>query len=101
MLKLHLREKLLCCCCSGLIVNEGSGRTIQIGKPTYNKLVSEGYRVDRQRGVMTPPKSGGGRPVSPRKGSSGSKRGGSGTSAGAQRSRASGLSAASGLPLPD
>ena len=90
-------------CCSGLILNEGTGRTIQIGKATYNKLVSEGYEVDRQRGVMTPSgaKSSGGRPASPRKGSSGGKRGGSGSSASAQRSRASGLSAASGLPLPD
>ena len=87
-------------CRSGLILNEGSGRTIQIGKATYNKLVDAGYEVDRQRGVMTPPKSGGGRPTSPRKGSSGSKRGAS--AAGAQRSKgSSGLSAASGLPLPD
>ena len=88
-------------CRSGLILNEGTGRTIQIGKATYNKLVDAGYDVDRQRGVMTPPKSGGGRPTSPRKGSSsGSKRGGA-SAAGAQRSKGSGLSAASGLPLPD
>lgn len=37
---------LLCCCrCSGIVYNEATGRTLQIGKPTYNKLVKEGYQV--------------------------------------------------------
>ncbi|KAK9818237.1 hypothetical protein WJX72_009239 [[Myrmecia] bisecta] len=40
----------------GLVLNLATNRTIQIGKSTYNKLVLEGYQVDRQKGIMTPPK---------------------------------------------
>lgn len=39
----------------GLILNEATGRTIQIGKGTYVRLLHEGYSVDRAKGVMTPP----------------------------------------------
>lgn len=39
----------------GLIFNEASGRTIQVGKPTYKRLVSSGYQVDEEHGTLTPP----------------------------------------------
>lgn len=34
-----------CCRCSGMVYNEATGRTLQIGKVTYNKLLKEGYQV--------------------------------------------------------
>jgi len=85
----------------GYILNEATGRTILIGKPTYNKLVLEGYQVDKQKGTMTPPggKSSSGGAVSPRKNSSGRVR--KGSSASSPIARTSVLSTASGLPLPD
>lgn len=39
----------------GLILNEATGRTIQIGKGTYIRLLHDGYTVDRAKGIMTPP----------------------------------------------
>lgn len=42
----------------GLVYNEATGRTIHIGKSTYNKLVMEGYEIDEARGILTPPPSG-------------------------------------------
>jgi len=39
----------------GLIYNEESGRTIQLGKPTYTRLINSGYQVNEQEGTLTPP----------------------------------------------
>lgn len=39
----------------GLIFNEASGRTIQMGKPTFKRLVNSGYQVDAELGTLTPP----------------------------------------------
>ena len=50
----------------GLVLNEETGRTIQIGKATYTGLIERGYSVDSVRGVITPPVSGGGRGGRPR-----------------------------------
>jgi len=58
----------------GLILNAETGKTIQIGKGTYNKLRKEGYTVDFIDGTITPPGA------APRRGSEG---GVAGTSSGA------------------
>lgn len=50
----------------GLVLNEETGRTIQIGKATYAGLLERGYVMDSVRGVITPPASGGGRAGRPR-----------------------------------
>ncbi|PSC75010.1 Nuclear envelope integral membrane 1 isoform A [Micractinium conductrix] len=39
----------------GLILNEETGHIIGIGKATYNRLVDQGYVVDRMAGTITPP----------------------------------------------
>ena len=39
----------------GLILNVATGKTIAIGKMTYNKLTQKGYEVDLQAGTITPP----------------------------------------------
>jgi len=39
----------------GLILNAKTGKTIQIGKGTYNKLRDDGYIVDFINGTITPP----------------------------------------------
>ena len=39
----------------GLILNVDTGKTIQIGKVTYNKLTEKGYEVDLSAGTITPP----------------------------------------------
>lgn len=84
-------------------MNEASGRMIQIGKGTYNKLLREGYQVDTEQGVMTPP---GARTsdrvaTSPRRVTPGTGRPKQGASVSSPGALASGVSAASGLPLPD
>ena len=42
-------------CKRGLIVNMATGKTIGIGKGTYNKLVLQGYVPDKAAGVLPPP----------------------------------------------
>jgi hypothetical protein len=43
---LGMHSRSCCCCrCSGMVYNEATGRTLQIGKMTYNKLLKEGYQV--------------------------------------------------------
>jgi uncharacterized membrane protein YgcG len=42
----------------GLILNVETGKTIQIGKGTYNKLKDDGYDVDFISGTITPPGAG-------------------------------------------
>ncbi|KAL4529975.1 hypothetical protein Ndes2437B_g08496 [Nannochloris sp. 'desiccata'] len=44
----------------GLILNVETGKTIQIGKGTYNKLRDDGYDVDFINGTITPPGARGG-----------------------------------------
>eukprot|EP00891_Asterochloris_glomerata_P001352 jgi/Astpho2/1352/Aster-06215 len=39
----------------GKIFNQATGKVINIGKSTYNKLILEGYVADREHGVLTPP----------------------------------------------
>ena len=36
-------------------MNEVTGRVIKLHSATYNKLVANGYVVDKQNGVLTPP----------------------------------------------
>lgn len=82
-------------------MNEASGRMIQIGKGTYNKLLREGYQVDTRQGVMTPPgaRASARAATSPRRPSAAKAK--QGASASSPGTRASGLSSASGMPLPD
>jgi hypothetical protein len=42
----------------GLILNVETGKTIQIGKGTYNKLKDGGYEIDFISGTITPPGAG-------------------------------------------
>lgn len=42
----------------GLVLNADTGKTIQIGKGTYNRLVDAGYVMDPVAGTITPPPSG-------------------------------------------
>jgi hypothetical protein len=44
----------------GMVLNEGTGRLVQIGKPTFKKLVAAGYVVDEAAGTLTPPGGAGG-----------------------------------------
>ena len=44
--------------CRGKILNEVTGRVIKLHSATYNKLVANGYVVDKQNGVLTPPSKG-------------------------------------------
>ena len=39
----------------GKILNVETDRTIMIGKGTYNKLLMDGYEVDFEKGIITPP----------------------------------------------
>ena len=39
----------------GLIFNEETGKTIKIGKGTYQRLLEKGYKADLKNGTMTPP----------------------------------------------
>lgn len=41
----------------GKILNEVTGRVIKLHSATYNKLVANGYVVDKQNGILTPPKA--------------------------------------------
>lgn len=79
---------------NGMVYNEATGRTLQIGKVTYNKLLKEGYQIDERRGVLTPPPSGKG--SSGGRGSGGPGSGGRGSG---NRKRQS-LSAAASMGLP-
>lgn len=70
----------------GLILNETTGKTIGIGKATYNQLVAKGYVVDRAAGTITPPPAG-----TPAGGSGSGRRTGGGSSS-RRRSRSTGRS---------
>lgn len=39
-------------------MNEVTGRVIKLHSATYNKLVANGYIVDKQNGILTPPSKG-------------------------------------------
>jgi hypothetical protein len=70
----------------GLVLNLSTGKTVQIGKGTYNRLMVAGYEFDEVAGTLTPPggvKSGGlesATPASPGGRRSGSSAGRSGSS---------------------
>lgn len=86
---------------NGMVYNEATGRTLQIGKPTYNKLVSQGYQMDEQRGVLTPPPSGrasGGRGSGGGGRSSGPSSGGGTRGSGGRKRQSLSAAAAMGLP---
>jgi len=86
----------------GFIINEATGRTILIGKATYNKLLKEGYQIDNHQGVMTPPTAhtSSRTPGSPRRNSSSAKIERK-PPAVSPYGRSSGLSSAVGIPLPE
>lgn len=65
----------------GLILNVETGKTIKIGKVTYNRLVEKGYDVDLIAGTITPPREAGG---------NGGSGGDSGSKGRARRRRSSG-----------
>lgn len=42
---------------AGKVLNEETGQLIGIGKATYNRLLEQGYLLDADKGVITPPPS--------------------------------------------
>lgn len=79
----------------GLILNVETGKTIQIGKGTYNSLLESGYVVDTAQGTITPPLTAGGNGGTSRRQSHGDRghgggeggSGGSGEGRGRRRGR--------------
>jgi hypothetical protein len=47
----------------GLVMNTATGKNVQIGGATYNRLVLSGYSMDRARGILSPPGGAGGAPA--------------------------------------
>jgi hypothetical protein len=67
---------------AGKLLNEATGRLIDIGKGTYQKLLAQGYEVDERAGTITPPSG-----ARPGPGAEASVRSAGGSSAGGRTRR--------------